>query len=262
MITDFEIQLQKIKDSFLNRRSLRVDVGEWQAKKNPGAFSVTYEITDVRFIVGVPQGIEEWGVKVQPNMPWAEDHFQERVSGQPLNPPPSHEWWPFNVDQNIDHTNQGKFSHTYPERIWAKDAIENRSIKATDEPQGIRFNYGDLEDVVMLMKRSPYTRQAYLPIWFPEDTGARHGERVPCTIGYHFLTRRDSLTLKDRTRITYFIRSCDFIRYFRDDVYMAGRLLQWMCNQLGTEPDKLVMNIISLHIFKDDLEVMRTRRIP
>ena len=30
-------------------------------------------------------------------------------------------------------------------------------------------------DVIDLLEREPFTRQAYLPIWFPEDTGAFHG---------------------------------------------------------------------------------------
>jgi hypothetical protein len=62
------------------------------------------------------------------------------------------------------------------------------------------------------MVREPFTRQAFLPIWYPEDTGSVHGERVPCTIGYHFIRRGDWV------HVVYYIRSCDFFRHFRDDI--------------------------------------------
>jgi thymidylate synthase len=119
------------------------------------------------------------------------------------------------------------------------------------ELRGIRFEYGDLGDLVTLLRNEPHTRQAYLPIWFPEDlTAANQGERVPCTLGYHFLWRDGELNM------TYLIRSCDLIRYFRDDVYMACRLLQWMCIELDLVPGSLMMHIISLHIFEGDLRML------
>src|SRR3954468_15378336 len=92
--------------------------------------------------------------------------------------------------------------------------------------RGIRYDYGDLQDVVDMLVRSPYTRQAVLPVWFPEDTGAVHGERVPCTLIYHWMLR------DGRLHCFYDIRSCDFVRYFRDDVYFAMRLTQWLIEQV------------------------------
>lgn len=54
----------------------------------------------------------------------------------------------------------------------------------------------------------------------------------------------------------YHIRSCDFMRFFRDDLYMAGRLLQWVALQVDqTEMLKfgrLVMNISNFHVFNGD----------
>lgn len=206
----------------------------------------------------------DWAVTVLPNLPWAEEHFQERVSGEPLNPPPSHVRWPYarkNNDEFTDDTE--KFSHTYPERFWPKSAglpyggalydtaADGSAIYETN--RGIRYAYGDLQDVVELMQRDLYTRQAYLPVWFPEDTGVAHGERVPCTLGYHFLYRDDCLNL------IYNMRSCDLFRYFRDDVYMAGRLCQWMADELRVgRVNKLTMTIGSLHIFEGDLPRLYT----
>lgn len=221
-----------------------VDTGEWQAIVNSDIpQSRTLELEDVSFKFNIPNTIEELRESVKPNLPWADLHFAERISGIPYNPPPSHVHWPFAVNGNDAHRSDEKFSHTYPERMWPKykgqgDELEHR--------MGIRFPYGDLSDVVRLLQNRPMTRQAYLPIWFPEDTGAVQGQRVPCTIGYHFMIRDDQL------KCVYYIRSCDFIRHFRDDVYLASRLTQGIAAVLRVTPGQLVMHISSLHVFEAD----------
>lgn len=230
---------------YLVNKEDTVPVERWHAKDvrdNP--LLLTREILNLSFDLAVPDSVGEWKDVTKPNLPWAEDHFQERVSGIPHNPPPSHAWWPWS-SANAKHQDENqKFSHTYPERFW------NKGPGITPR-WGIRYPYGDLQDLVDLMKREPLTRQAYLPVWFPEDTGDVHGERVPCTLGYHFLTR-DGVT-----RVNYFIRSCDFVRYFRDDVYMAGRLLQWLCEQIHTKPYRLYFTCVSMHIMQGDVPKLR-----
>lgn len=236
--------------------SHEVSVGEWQSLKiaEGSPMGLTREIEDVCLTVPIPQGVDDLQRLVEPNLPWAEDHFQERVSGEPLNPPPSSSWWPFAQKDNVEHKANEVFSHTYPERFWPKMANvggETDKGRQIFVPHvGIRFEYGDLWDVVQMLKASPFTRQAFLPVWFPEDTGAVHGERVPCTLGYHFLIRRG------RLKIVYYIRSCDLLRHFKDDVYMACRLNQWVVDQLGIlelKPGNLVMHISSLHVFDGDI---------
>jgi hypothetical protein len=224
------------------------DVGEWQAQKIDNPLMITRELTNVIFDLKITNNIEGWQTQIEPNLPWAEDHFNERVSGEPLNPAPSEAWWPYaqrgTEDHKIDFSR--KFSHTYPERFWPKFAENNEGN------MGIRYNYGDLNDVVALLKRSPMTRQAYLPVWFPEDTGANYEQRVPCTLGYHFLLRNGVLG------ITYFIRSCDFVRHFSDDVYMAGRLCQWVADQVADgNVGYLSMHIGSFHIFDGDVAKLK-----
>lgn len=229
----------------------RVDVGSWHAKDVTGKPDlVSKELVNVAVEVACPASIEELQRYIGPHLPWAEDHFQERIGGKPLNPPESAAQWSRGVDKGvvdqhrtIEEDGVMKYTHTYPERFWPKEAVAGRL--------GIRFPYGDLLDVVELMRRSPLTRQAYLPIWFPEDTGAVHGGRVPCTLGYGFLTR------DGRTQITYYIRSVDFVRHFKDDVYLALRLLQWLCSLIGTAPGALIMHITSLHIFEGDVPILR-----
>ena len=201
--------------------------------------------------------------EVEPNLPWAEDHFQERMSGNPLNPGNEYLNWPHWRGQ--DEMKDGdKFSHTYMERYWPRLAgidagdREDLQYKAFGH-SGIRYRYGDLYDVLALLDRDPYTRQAYVPIFFPEDTGAHHQQRVPCTLGYHFM-RRPQLGAHDRFNIYYPIRSCDYFRHFRDDVYMTVRLAQWMLETLkgqGSNWDDVdlgsfTMHIYSLHYFEGD----------
>lgn len=220
-----------------------VYVGEWQAQRDVPQ-ETTIELEDFSFEYALPVSILELQTAVQPNLPWAEDHFQERVSGIPHNPPPSHEWWPFAQRNNDEHISGGRFSHTYPERFWPVYATDYGVVSN----RGIRYPYGDLSDVVTLLRDRPGTRQAYLPVWFPEDTGATEGQRVPCTLGYHFLIRAGKL------KVVYYIRSCDFYRHFRDDVYMAVRLGQWVGEKVGVPAARLVMHISSLHIFQPERE--------
>ena len=188
--------------------------------------------------------------EIEPDLPWAEMHFQERVSGAPMNPPPSFTRWPHHYSDSSRHAQEGHFDHTYPERIWPQFAGKIRPMPR----RGIRFAYGDLDDVVAMLQSNIMTRQAFLPIWFPEDTGATQGQRVPCTIGYHFQYDPSIHSLG----MTYMIRSCDLIRHFRNDVYMAVRLLQWVCARL-TQPDGgempmgvLVMHMMNLHMMVGD----------
>lgn len=241
----------------------RVEVPTWQAMdvrdKPQGA---TIEQTDCTVKYFIAKSVVNLQEDVKPNLPWAENQFLERVDGKPLNPGETFKGWPWyrgNVEQ---HKEQGKFSHTYMERYWPKHAgsILGGQI---GHNVGIRYDYGDLNDVVNLLAREPTTRQAYLPVFFPEDTGAVHGERVPCSLGYLFLMRENKLN------ITYYIRSCDFYRHFRDDVYMTARLCQWVLEQcqahmnVRTElwanvtPGRLTMHIGSLHVFEGDLPKLR-----
>lgn len=225
----------------------------------------TYELANVSVTYDVPLDVKTLQTHVEPNLPWAEDHFAERVGGEPLNPAPSEAWWPFKVNGNAAHKDGEVFSHTYPERMWPKQANPRemmvfRSGRFAQMNVGIRYTYGDLDDVVSLLFKDPFTRQAYLPIWFPEDTGAVDGQRVPCSLGYHFIRRGNALDC------VYTMRSCDFFRHFRDDIYMAARLLQWVCGRLSTDGEhsddgsrgpavgSLTTFISNLHAFAGDSE--------
>lgn len=243
-----------------------IRVGEWQALDvSASRAHDTYELEDVSIRFSHQLNIEDVSIMEGVNASWAEEHFQERVSGIPYNPAPSHVRWPWSR-HNATHQEgeQEVFSHTYPERFWPKWAglpvayenIKSEIGRETIAHRGIRFEYGDLMDVVNLLKRSPYTRQAYVPIWFPEDTGAVHGKRVPCTLGYHFLYRDKRLSMR------YYIRSCDLVRHFSDDIYMALLLQRWMVNMIDSEQapcmrGDMTMHIGSLHAFRGDTHKLK-----
>jgi len=204
---------------------------------------------------------------IKPNLPWADDHFEERVCGFPINPGKEWQNWPYGKSAATFLDERGKFNHNYMERYWPKYAghvteptgtADDYGIRLTDldtdtPHKGILYEYGDLNDVVSLLSADPLTRQAYLPVWFPEDTGGG-SKRAPCTIGYHFLMR------DGRLDINYHIRSCDFVRHFRDDLYLTARLLLWVLDRLRSldarwddiRPGKFLMQIGSLHIFRND----------
>lgn len=244
-----------------------VYVGEWQSQKSVSEANTTYEIVNASFSMQMPTSSTMAAHMVGANLPWAEDHFQERVGGIPLNPPPSNAWWPFAIAGNALHKAAEIFSHTYPERYWPKKANGGHQHggprNGTVPMLGVRYPYGDLEDVAHLLDQSPYSRQAYLPVWFPEDTGSVHGQRVPCTLGYQFLIRNDVTDGNPRLHIIYNMRSCDFMRHLPDDIYMTIRLSQWMRNWLMTNSGvpsrfekmgmgKLHFHAGSLHIFGPD----------
>jgi hypothetical protein len=241
----------------------KVDVGEWHAmnvKGNPALIS--YEYRNALWQAPMPDTMASLQVDIQPNLPWAEDHFQERVSGQPVNPPPSEAYWPFAMGGNAVHKQKDAFSHSYPERYWPRFANPVANGGSSSR-YGIRFRYGDLNDLLAVLARSPQTRQAYLPVWFPEDIAAAGmQERVPCSLGYHLLLREGKL------HMTYLIRSCDFKRHLADDVYMSIRLAQWLLEKLKHSDDQwkevtlgdFTFHCMSLHIFEGDRKSLEQKR--
>jgi thymidylate synthase len=230
--------------SDLLNEAVEVDVGEWHGRSTQARKElISRELRNVVFEMNVPTHREDLVEEINPNLPWAEMHFAERVSGEPMNPPPSHTSWPWASANDKHQTQAGQaFSHSYPERLWPPKV------------KGLRFLMGDLNDAVTLLERNVSTRQCFVPIWFPEDVMAAHqGERVPCTLGYHFLIRGGEI------HTTYMIRSCDFVRYFADDIYMACRLAQWIMYRLkwAVNMGTLTFLCMSLHCFNGDLPKLR-----
>lgn len=226
----------------------------------------TRELRNVVVLYDIPQTIPELTDDVSPDMPWADEHFGERVGRRPLNPAPSYRRWPHHNGSAERHVDGAVFSHTYPERFWPKQANPDEIMWFPNGRRawvntGLRYAYGDLDDVVGQLAANPLTRQAVLPVWFPEDTGAID-RRVPCSLSYHFQNSGDG-----RLDCWYSMRACDFTRHFHNDVYLAARLVQWVCAQLATRdhddniitegsvtPGTLNLTISNLHLFEGDVD--------
>lgn len=231
-----------LKDLVENGSS--INTGEWQSLKIENTM---IEIRDVNLEIEVPHSVKNLQIDIQPHLPWSEDHFLERIGGQPLNPGNQYYNWPFYskiLDDNRFRNNgnvANKFDHSYMERFWPPSQ------------KGIRFKMGDLNDIIDRLRKNPYTRQAYLSIWHPEDqSNDKEGKRVPCSLGFLFTYRDGNLD------VNYMIRSCDAVRHLRNDIYMASRLLQYVGNQIDQKlnTDKvgnLKMWIGNLHCFESDV---------
>lgn len=271
----FKDAFDVLKAQFI-REAQQVHTDTWQGvniSQRPEARMM--ELLNISFCVNVgTRSRLVLAAATQCNMPWAENHFQERVCGQPINPGVEWKNWPHSLNAEKFLDENGKFNHNYMERYWPKEAGQFKSPTQTADQykaavnvkrmdvkveglRGIYNYYGDLDDVVNLMGRDPLTRQAYLPVFFPEDTGSVHGDRVPCTLGYHFIVRNDKL------HCVYYLRSCDFVRHFRDDVYLSVRLQMWVLEQLQERfgerwlkvtPGSFTMHVTSLHCFVNDFQ--------
>ena len=239
--------------------------GQWQTldvAQSPA--HATHELRNVSIFYTVPDTISTLEAEVHPDLPWAAEHFEERVGGEPVNPPPSYVRWPHHGGDSGRHLDHQQFSHTYPERFWPKYAGDPAGDGETRTwpNHGIRYNYGDLDQLVGQLVANPLTRQAVLPVWFPEDTGAID-RRVPCSLTYHFMAD-DDYTLN----VWYSLRACDLVRHFHNDVYFAARLLQWVCERfrfhvrrpvnVALTPGELNMTISSLHAFVGDAGRLET----
>lgn len=250
---NFPQVIHSLRQDFL-LRGQTVNRGEWQGKRDDRPQVMVFEVPDVAFKVKLNADQYAWQQDTKPNLPWAEDHFQERVNrelhGDGQNPGEQYKNWPWYEQGVEEHKETGKFSHTYMERFWP--------VLAGDYPhmRGIRFGIGDLQALMWLIQERPFTRQAYLPIWFPEDLiAAQEGERVPCTLGYHF--QATPTEYGPLLSGSYFMRSCDYFRYLRDDVYMAGRLLQHVAANANMGVEFLSVHIANLHIFNDEVSRLR-----
>ncbi len=63
------------------------------------------------------------------------------------------------------------------------------------------------------------------------------------------------------------MRSTDLLRHFQDDVYLAIRLAQWVCEQINDSLEvpalsvgELNFHTVNMHIFDDDVPMIDMRK--
>lgn len=258
---------------------LREGRGRWQGRPVDGnPLARTREVLNARIEVdlGGCMDLDHWRKDIRPNLPWADDHFGERVGGEPLNPGVQWANWPWGRSAAGFRGKDELFNHTYMERLWPKYARATpggriktyramtspprRVVPGAEAVRGIAGEYGDLVDLVDLLVRDPETRQAWIPLFFPEDTGWADGGRKPCTLGYQILRRDDAV------HMYYPLRSCDIVHHLRDDCYLAVRLLLWVidrCRERSSGwaeavPGTYSMHMTSLHAFESSIHLLDT----
>jgi thymidylate synthase len=184
----------------------------------------TREIQNYSYCVTGPK-LED----LNPDQPWADDEFKERISKEHINPG---EAWKHRPEVWTEFLHPGddskyKFAYSYNERL----------------------NYGrNLERIIERIKVDTDSRQLYLPVFFPDDLLNMGGiSRVPCSLGYLFQVRND------RVNMTYYMRSCDVFTHFHNDVYLAFRLQQHVAIRTGHQTGTFTHDIASLHIYNKDI---------
>jgi thymidylate synthase len=259
----------------MREKSSEVQTRRWQGVEiqgKPGSAMRELLNVVIEAQLGGIEDLDHWRTRIKPNLPWADDHFEkERVSGCPLNPGETWKQWPYALSADRHRTEGERFNHAYAERIWPKYARRTvggklygigpgtRKYPSRGDDMrplyGIAHHYGDLDDLVELLAREPDTRQAWIPLFFPEDTGTGDGSRKMCSLGYQVIVRGG------RANMYYPLRSCDLRRHWRDDAYLAIRLLLWIidrCREINPDawrdvvPGTLTMHMTSLHCFVND----------
>jgi len=159
---------------------------------------------------------------------YGEDWLQDMIKGG-LNPEPAHlKHWATYWKKFSEISETGKFAYTYSERI--------------KEP---------LKITIERLKDSKYRRAAYIPIWYEKDIYRIGKRRVPCSLGYHFLVRKEGF--RDKLHLMYMQRSCSLAEFYPLDVYRAVGLLEYISNETNIPSGDLVHFISSLHCFYKDL---------
>ncbi len=162
--------------------------------------------------------------ELEPSQPWAAVELRERLSGIPVNPGKA---WTYRPEVWQEFLHDGRFAYTYSERMfWQLGTIINE------------------------LRTHPDSRQLWLSIWDPGRDILQlggHG-RVPCSLGYLFQLR------KSRLNMTYFMRSCDYVTHFRNDVWLAVKLLEHVAQEVGTKPGDFTHFIGSFHVYAKDVK--------
>src|SRR5690606_15120654 len=127
--------LKYVEGEYL-QNAKKVHSARWQGvdiSKKPEM--ATFEALHVSFAVNMTTygfNMEAVAEDVKPNMPWAEDHFLERVCGHPINPGTQWKKWPYGQSA-AKFLEGGRFNHNYMERYWPRYANQGEYSKALDE---------------------------------------------------------------------------------------------------------------------------------
>jgi thymidylate synthase len=166
----------------------------------------------------------DWRQILVPNAAWCAAEFDERISGQFLNPGEAYKlrngFWEKYLNKD------GKFDYSYPERLSQ-----------------------NLGHVINLLKKDINSRRAFLPVVdFVEDQVDLLDRRFPCSLGYWFNYRQDQLNM------TYLLRSSDYFEHLHYDLVLAHRLQCHVAESVGVKPGNFCQWVGSLHCFQSNVK--------
>lgn len=181
---------------------------------------------------------------LNPTQPWADAEFEERISGQRINPGEAWKqrrdvWDEFLVPFHAEGMNEPAmaFEYSYAERFNPAAAY------------GWGEYWNQIEMIIEELKKHPDSRQLFLSVWDPGIDIKNLGiHRVPCSLGYLFQNRGGEL------HVTYLMRSCDFATHFQNDLYLATRLRNHIAEKAGVKPGRFTQWIGSFHIYQKDVK--------
>lgn len=107
-----------------------------------------------------------------------------------------------------------------------------------------------LPEVAQRLADNPETRQAIVQIWRPQDDLWGASKDLPCTLGFQFLVRDQSLTMITR------MRSNDVMWGTPYDVFQFTQLQLTLCNVLDLMPGEYIHQVGSMHIYERDLDAL------
>ena len=159
--------------------------------------------------------------------PWADMEFTERVDYRGnVNPGEAYKTRP---EVWNEYMHNGKFAYTYNERFYRNE---------------------QLPKIIDRLRVDHDSRQLWLSVWDCNEDPDKLGgiSRVPCSLGYNFQFRDGKLNMH------YVMRSCDFNTHFRNDVYLAIRLLEYVAQKVNMEVGNFTHTMFSLHVYKKDVK--------
>lgn len=178
--------------------------------------------------LGLMFSIDDWSDRAEMmqenglSVVFAEADFNDRMGAEPVNPGKAVQFDEIGVLKNWLKPD-GTLTYTYSERM-----------------------YYQLPLIIQLLKEHPSTRQAFMSIWNPtEDSPNFEKDRVPCSIGFHFLIREERLSL------IYYMRSLEVTKCLGNDIYTSSRMLETVAQRVGVLPGKLIFSIGSAHVFEE-----------
>lgn len=131
--------------------------------------------------------------------------------------------------------------------------LKHPALRSTVEGNWPAYLYrerlvGAVEALSEQLRKSPDTRRAYWPIFYPQDAlRAIAPTRVPCSLGYQFMLRKvgqETLLL-----MTYLQRSADFDTFWLSDVWLARKFQESLAEDLDVEMGTFTHFIVSFHSF-------------